>query len=45
VETVFFRKIRKIPLEPLTIVREARRGGQPCARADDDSIRLVKRAP
>ena len=45
VEAVFFRKIRKIPLEPLTIVREARRGGQPCARADDDSIRLVKRAP
>ena len=45
VEAVFFRKIRKIPLEPLTIVREARRGGQPCARADDDSIRPVKRAP
>ena len=45
VETVLCGKIRKTPLEPRAAVRKARRGGQPCARADDDSIRLVKRAP
>lgn len=44
-ESVFRREIRKIPLEPLPRVGEARRRGQPGARADDHGIGAVQRRP